>query len=162
MERTGFHHHFFTKIPKFPFRKNKQTNELYYHLRQMFSLKATLAFFREERAFKSSHFMALSPFCITNHCTAIPHPELGHYSFHGFGLWQNRFLSKNHQKDLYKTKRLLTTKKKKSHLQFLRWTEGSFQLCCFLMVNPDKLFVCCNSKFRQCRFFNVLKVLKTQ
>lgn len=151
MERTGFHHHFFTKIPKFPFRKNKQTNELYYHLRQMFSLKATLAFFREERAFKSSHFMALSPFCITNHCTAIPHPELGHYSFHGFGLWQNRFLSKNHQKDLYKTKRLLTTKKKKplailkvnrGQLPTLLFPDGkSWQIICLLQLKIQTMQV---------------------
>lgn len=130
MERTGFHHHFFTKFPDFLSGKKS-----YYHLRQMFSLKVTLAFFREERTLKSSHFMALSPFCITNHCTAIPHPELGHYSFHGLGVRQNRFLSKNHQKDLYKTKAL--NYQKENHLQFLRWTEGSFQFCCFLIVNPD-------------------------
>lgn len=129
-ERTGFHHHFFTKFPDFLSGKKS-----YYHLRQMFSLKVTLAFFREERALKSSHFMALSPFCITNHCTAIPHPELGHYSFHGLGVRQNRFLSKNHQKDLYKTKAL--NYQKENHLQFLRWTEGSLQFCCFLIVNPD-------------------------
>lgn len=123
---------FLYKIPPDFLSGKKNPN---YHLRQMFSLKVTLAFFREERALKSSHFMALSPFCITNHCTAIPHPELGHYSFHGLGLWQNRILSKNHQKDLYKTKAL--NYQKESHLQFLRWTKGSFQFCCFLMVNPD-------------------------
>lgn len=157
MGRTGFHHHFFTKFPDFLSGKKPKT---YYHLRQMFSLKVTLAFFREERTLRGSHFMALSPFCITHHCTAIPHPELGHYSFHGFGLWQNRFWSKNHQKDLYKTKAL--NYQKESHLQFLRWAEG--QLPTLLL--PDgkswQLFVCCNSKFRQCRCLNLLKLLKTQ
>lgn len=125
MERTGFHHHFFTKFPDFLSGKKKS----YYHLRQMFSLKVTLAFFREERALKSSHFMALSPFCITNHCTAIPHPELGHYSFHGLGVWQNRFLSKNHQKDLYKTKAL--NYQKENHLQFLKVNRGQLPILPF-------------------------------
>lgn len=116
---------FLYKIPRFPFREKKS----YYHLRQMFSLKVTLAFFREERALKSSHFMALSPFCITNHCTAIPHPELGHYSFHGLGVWQNRFLSKNHQKDLYKTKAL--NYQKENHLQFLKVNRGQLPILPF-------------------------------
>lgn len=139
------------KIPRFPFREKKS----YYHLRQMFSLKVTLAFFREERALKSSHFMALSPFCITNHCTAIPHPELGHYSFHGLGVWQNRFLSKNHQKDLYKTKAL--NYQKENHLQFLKVNRGQLPNSAVSW----QLFVCHNSKFRQCRCLNLLKLLKT-
>lgn len=97
------------KIPRFPFRKKKTTLPSF---KANVLFKGHFSFLQGRKGIKSSHFMALSPFCITNHCTAIPHPELGHYSFHGFGLWQNRFLSKNHQKYLYKTKRLLTTKKK--------------------------------------------------